>query len=90
MTKKGMRCVVTGKVQGVFFRANTQEQAERLGITGWAKNLSDGSVEVLAYGEAEKLQDLFNWLKQGPPRARVDDITYEEILWQDYSSFDKK
>ena len=65
------RCLVSGKVQGVFYRASTGEQARRLGITGYAKNLPDGRVEVLACGEEAKVRDLIDWLWKGPPAAKV-------------------
>ena len=62
---------VEGRVQGVWFRESTRQQAERLGISGYAVNRSDGSVEVLACGEAEAIDTLAEWLKDGPPLARV-------------------
>jgi acylphosphatase len=72
------RFVVSGKVQGVFFRASTAKIAEPLGVRGFARNLPDGSVEVLALGDAESLATLAGWLRQGPPLARVDDVTEQE------------
>ncbi len=72
--KTCLRCIVKGRVQGVFFRASTQEQAERLGIQGWAKNLPDGSVEVLACGEEQDIAALRHWLHQGPPMAQVTGV----------------
>lgn len=66
---------VAGKVQGVWFRASTREQASRLGLRGHAKNLPDGSVEVLAAGEAEAVDALEQWLQVGPPQARVDSVS---------------
>ena len=62
-------------MQGVAFRAHTRELARRLGLTGHAKNLVDGSVEVLACGDAAALDDLQRWLGRGPPAARVDTVT---------------
>ena len=82
-----IHCYISGKVQGVWFRASTQEQAERLGITGWAKNLPDGRVEVLACGNKEKIEELYAWLKHGPQLAKVTDIFYEELAWQAYRDF---
>lgn len=64
--------IVRGKVQGVWFRASTGEQALRLGLIGHARNLADGSVEVLAAGDADALDALERWLRVGPPLARVD------------------
>jgi acylphosphatase len=65
------RFFVSGGVQGVFFRASTRQQAERLGLQGWAINLPDGRVEVLAVGSAEAVQQLADWLHDGPPAAKV-------------------
>lgn len=69
--KTAIRCVVSGRVQGVYFRGSTREQALKLGITGWAKNLPDGTVEVSACGMPDALQALQRWLQRGPPMARV-------------------
>lgn len=68
------RFFVRGKVQGVFFRASTREQALKLGLRGYAKNLPDGRVEVLAEGNASALDALERWLRVGPPMAKVDSI----------------
>ena len=68
---------VRGRVQGVFFRASTRNEAQRLGLTGYAKNLPDGSVEVLACGTLPALDELERWLHAGPPAARVDAVTRE-------------
>jgi len=66
------RFLVQGKVQGVFFRASTREQARRLGLRGLARNLPDGGVEVLAAGGDAEIGALAAWLRRGPPQARVD------------------
>jgi acylphosphatase len=66
---------VEGRVQGVWFRESTRQQAERLGIRGYAVNRPDGSVEVLACGEAAALDALAGWLGNGPPLARVRAVT---------------
>ncbi|GAB2513711.1 acylphosphatase [Pseudoxanthomonas sangjuensis] len=66
---------VAGKVQGVWFRASTREQALKLGLRGYAKNLPDGSVEVLAAGAAAAVDALGQWLRVGPPQARVDSVS---------------
>jgi len=68
------RFIVSGKVQGVFFRASTGEQAQRLHLRGYARNLADGRVEVLAGGSADAIDALERWLAQGPPQARVDAV----------------
>jgi acylphosphatase len=62
---------VTGRVQGVWFRESTRREAAALGITGYAKNMADGSVEVLACGDSAALKRLADWLEVGPPAARV-------------------
>jgi acylphosphatase len=66
------RFLVTGRVQGVFFRASTRERALKLGLRGHAKNLADGRVEVLAEGDASAIDALERWLHIGPPMARVE------------------
>ena len=73
------RFVVSGKVQGVFFRASTRAQAQRLGLRGYAKNLSDGRVEVLAVGAVDALEQLARWLQHGPPRAWVDAVECHDV-----------
>lgn len=71
------RFFVAGKVQGVFFRASTREQAQRRNLRGHAVNLADGRVEVLAVGDALAIDSLAHWLQQGPPMARVDRVQRE-------------
>ncbi|WP_330925922.1 acylphosphatase [Candidatus Sororendozoicomonas aggregata] len=66
---------VEGRVQGVCFRISTQKQALELGITGWAKNLPDGRVEVLMCGEPDRVSQLEAWLHEGPPLARVSKVS---------------
>ncbi|MBN2408822.1 MAG: acylphosphatase [Candidatus Aminicenantes bacterium] len=73
--------VVSGRVQGVFFRDHTRRWAASLGLTGWVKNLRDGRVEVLAEGEKEDLEALLAKLKQGPPAATVENVT---VAWDDF------
>lgn len=68
------RYLVRGRVQGVFYRASTQEQARALGLTGWVRNCSDGSVELVACGEESVLKDLESWLWQGPRFADVHEV----------------
>jgi acylphosphatase len=66
--------IVSGRVQGVFFRASTRSEAVRLGLSGYARNLPDGSVEVLACGDSTALEELQRWLHIGPPAARVESV----------------
>lgn len=68
------RFFVSGRVQGVFFRAGTRGQARVLGLRGHARNLADGRVEVLAVGDEAAIERLAQWLRQGPPQARVDRV----------------
>ena len=76
MTAKRYR--VAGRVQGVFFRASTKQQADKLGVRGSAINLPDGRVEVLAVGESDAVRQLGDWLRRGPPLAEVSDV--EELV----------
>ncbi|EIC20391.1 acylphosphatase [Thiorhodovibrio frisius] len=80
-------CLVSGRVQGVFFRASAREQAVRLGVSGRARNLPDGRVEVLACGPPDAVRSLRAWLKQGPPQAEVMDLDCQPLAWQQISGF---
>jgi acylphosphatase len=71
MNSSARRFTVHGRVQGVFFRDSTRREAQRLGISGHAVNLPDGTVEVLAAGPVDALAELERWLHQGPPMSRV-------------------
>lgn len=73
------RVSVTGRVQGVFFRAYTQRKANELGLTGWVRNTSDGRVEALFQGDKRAVESAVRWCKQGSPQARVEriDVSYE-------------
>ena len=73
------RCRVKGRVQGVFFRASSKEQANKYNLTGYAKNLPDGSVEVLACGQSQAVEALCDWLWQGPLHARVENVVCTEV-----------
>lgn len=77
------KVLVSGRVQGVSFRACTREQALRLGLRGHAHNLPDGSVEVLACGEAQAVEALCRWLWQGSPASRVDAVRVEDAAQAD-------
>ena len=72
-----IRCYVSGRVQGVWYRAATREQALALGVAGYARNLRDGRVEVLACGEEQAVNTLREWLWQGPPHAKVSDVRWQ-------------
>lgn len=73
------RFIVSGLVQGVCFRASTRAQAQNLGLAGYARNLADGSVEVLASGDTAALHALEQWLRRGPPQARVEQVVRSEV-----------
>jgi len=77
-SRQAIRCLVAGRVQGVYYRGATVEQAARLQLEGWVKNLADGRVEVVAAGERTAVAALTSWLWQGPPAARVDAVHLEE------------
>jgi acylphosphatase len=69
--------IVKGRVQGVFFRACTRDEADNHDVKGWVKNLFDGSVEVVMEGEDNDVKKVIEWCHKGPPYARVDDVTVE-------------
>jgi acylphosphatase len=73
------KCWISGKVQGVWYRGNTQARALDLNVTGYARNLPDGRVEVLACGEQENVQALKDWLWLGPSLAEVTDVQCEDV-----------
>ncbi|NIO05936.1 MAG: acylphosphatase [Proteobacteria bacterium] len=72
------RLIVEGYVQGVFFRATTQEVARELQVSGWVRNRWDGSVEVLVEGEENRVDELVKWCHKGPPGASVTRVQVEE------------
>lgn len=82
MRKGRVHVVVHGRVQGVFYRASTQEKAIELGLTGWVKNRVDGSVELVAEGDREKVEELAEWCRVGPERAEV---TVVDTNWEWYT-----
>jgi len=85
--KSCKRCVVTGKVQGVFYRQATLREAESLKLTGWVRNLANGDVECVLCGDPEAVEAMCEWLWEGPPTARVDDVKVKDIPPEDYSIF---
>jgi acylphosphatase len=82
MSLKQVHLTVRGRVQGVFFRASTQREARRLGLTGWVKNRNDGAVEILAEGEEDGLKDLIGWANRGPSASRVERV---DVRWRSFS-----
>ena len=87
MTNICVRAFVSGKVQGVWFRQSTKEQALKQGVTGFAKNLSDGRVEVLLCGEETAVAKVQRWLHGGPELARGDKVVAEELDYQPVEDF---
>lgn len=79
---------VSGRVQGVFFRASTRDKAKSLGLIGFVKNQPDGSVYIEACGEVEKLKELVDWCHQGPSQAVVENVETSEISPGGYASFE--
>ncbi len=79
---------VIGKVQGVSFRAFTQRQARLLNLTGWVRNNSDGSVELVAFGSEDSLTSLEAWLHDGSDWARVDQVLVEEVECDGFENFE--
>lgn len=88
MPKTCRHCFVSGKVQGVFYRQNTKQQAKRLQLTGWVKNLPDGRVELVVCGEEPQVQELLAWLPQGPPRSAVEDVQVLPENFTEYTNFE--
>ena len=82
--------LVKGKVQGVFYRASARQKAEGLGLTGYAQNLTDGSVLIEAEGEEESLKEFIAWCRKGPPNAEVTEVTVAEKENSGYLSFSVK
>lgn len=74
------RVVVTGRVQGVFFRMETKRTADRWGVAGWVKNRRDGAVEAVFEGEKKNVLAIVEWCRTGPPHSKVEDI---DIKWED-------
>jgi acylphosphatase len=73
--------LVSGKVQGVFFRSSTKDKAEELGISGWVRNLPDGRVEAVLEGEKEEVDKMVEWCRKGPEHARVTGV---EVLVEEF------
>ena len=80
MEKVRVHVFIDGRVQGVFFRANTREEANLLGLTGWVKNCWDGRVDAVFEGERDKVEQVLKWCQKGPPGAMVRNV---EVNWED-------
>jgi len=75
--------IVSGRVQGVFFRAETKEKAKELGVFGWVKNLSEGRVEAVFEGERATVEEMVKWAKSGPPGAIINDL---DLSWEEHQA----
>ncbi len=82
-----MRFVVSGRVQGVFYRSAAQQKAQQLNLTGWVKNNHTGNVELLACGEEKNIKQFEKWLWQGPKFAEVESVKFEETAWEKHDDF---
>jgi len=88
MDMKRAHIIVRGRVQGVFFRATTQEAATRMGVGGWVKNTADGAVEIVAEGNEAQIAEFTAWCRKGPPLAEVTDLGLnEEPATGEFTSF---
>ncbi len=85
---KALRLMIHGRVQGVWFRATTQEMARKLKLKGWVRNTADGSVEAHIQGDETAVEKMLAWCHQGPPGARVDAVDVQVVGPEDeYRSF---
>ncbi|HYA40841.1 MAG TPA: acylphosphatase [Syntrophobacteraceae bacterium] len=88
MEKRRVRVRISGRVQGVFFRAYTHEATQLIGVTGWVRNLHDGRVEAVLEGDADKVNKMVEWCYEGSPLSRVDEVeVLEEVYSGDFSRF---
>jgi acylphosphatase len=78
---------ISGKVQGVYFRASSQQMAIECSLSGYAHNLADGDVEVLLCGEEKNVDKMLEWLAHGPPSAEVSNVQKKQVAWQNYNHF---
>jgi acylphosphatase len=78
---------VSGTVQGVYFRASAQQQAIDLSISGYARNLADGDVEVMMCGEPDNVEKMITWLHSGPEQAVVNKVNVKQVEFQNYTFF---
>lgn len=79
--KKAVKFTISGTVQGVFFRQFCKDQADKLGLRGYVRNLEDSTVEVLVEGEKDNIEEMYKILKKGPPHAQIREIKPEERKW---------
>jgi acylphosphatase len=87
---KAVNALISGKVQGVWFRAWTMEQAQKRGLAGWVRNRNDGSVEALFAGPADKVDDMLQACRQGPPLAKVAGVAVTPAPFPHNESFEQR
>lgn len=88
MINKRVRAIISGRVQGVCFRMETERAAEKFGVYGWVRNRRDGTVEVLFEGETRAVDDMLKWCKEGPPFAIVSGVQItEELFKEEFKDF---
>jgi len=83
-----IQLIISGKVQGVYFRASAKEKADSLGLKGWVRNTRDGNVELVASGHYEKLAEMRDWCSHGPAGARVERVEEYSLQDGDFDSFE--
>ena len=84
---KTVRLIIKGKVQGVFYRATAKDVADLIGVKGWVKNLPDDNVEIRASAAEDVLHKFIAWCKQGPPKAKVDEVVIDELNPEEFNGF---
>ena len=85
MKKRRVHVWITGRVQGVFFRAYTRDAAQLIGVTGWVRNLPDGRVEAVFEGEPDKVERMIEWCREGSPMSRIESVDLlEEVYTGDF------
>jgi len=82
MSKVRAHLIISGRVQGVYYRVETRDRAAALGLTGWVRNMPDRSVEVVVEGSRDDVEKLIGWCRQGPPMAEVTDVS---VTWENYT-----
>ena len=86
--KSNVHVIISGRVQGVWFRANTKQKAEQLGLTGWVRNTLDGKVEAVFEGEEININKMIKWCNTGPPLAKVKNVDINKLSsTNNYDSF---
>ena len=81
--KARAHAIISGRVQGVFFRMETKRAADGFGVFGWVKNLLDGTVEAVFEGDRDRVDAILDWCREGPPAAKVTDVA---VTWEDYAA----